>query len=691
MPGKILLSLLLFNFYSAFAQPMRLSALFPSAGKVDQGLATSNNILVAGCATGDCKNGAGRYVTVHFSDQGRYKDVSYGSLVYTLYDGQFNAADSSFQGQCFELFHPVSMKKGKSAYSPDQAKPDFSKARLIASGSYKLTRIVKNTISAEIYVRHGWVSNYKWEQKKYFEFFQSFTGYYINNRVRFARIIYPDNYSLDIKSFTGIVSRKGKPVLGIQTQRNGQVGNFGLYSKGIPELDRALFDTSLLLKLVKQSDGQQSIRITIPDDVNDYFLTDQDNAKLKTYTIENGTLIQPNGSTTGTGYTGPGIFYHPAGKLYAGGFSKGQPDGNGIFFIDEESGDPVLKKYEHKLLGTFSNGHVTDAIYGVTDSGTEPNFRRLASQSTIIKAWAALQQKAEQGDATAMYDFAWKYFGNKAVEPNPSRALEWLEKSASAGHLPAMIELVGIYSGEKAYHRNKDAFTANAERRAYWAGEVCRRDNVLANKRDNLLEPSYYQIYWGYYYNYLNHWERLGKIGTNTPFLPFQKLQPEKEKFLKWVNEDIKRESANGKYQSVRVSNHTLQPLLLHNDSSWKFNVVAYHFGKLPVSMEFSISKYDRKTDTVNNKLVTESTRSSLFCTFDKNDLRYGGQLNKRSCNNGRLATVFKNAGSYADYFFNLTPVGRPDMKVDRDWNKTGFFQQIDPDCNLIWVIYFYK
>ena len=107
--------------------------------------------------------------------------------------------------------------------------------------------------------------------------------------------------------------------------------------------------------------------------------------------------------------------------------------------------------------------------------------------------------------------------------------------------------------------------------------------------------------------------------------------------------------------------------------------------------MEFSISKYDRKTDTVNNKLVTESTRSSLFCTFDKNDLRYGGQLNKRSCNNGRLATVFKNAGSYADYFFNLTPVGRPDMKVDRDWNKTGFFQQIDPDCNLIWVIYFYK
>ncbi|MBK8953531.1 MAG: hypothetical protein IPM85_15980 [Chitinophagaceae bacterium] len=41
------------------------------------------------------------------------------------------------------------------------------------------------------------------------------------------------------------------------------------------------------------------------------------------------------------------------------------------------------------------------------------------------------------------------------------------------------------------------------------------------------------------------------------------------------MNDEIKRESAAGNYYSVRVSNYTLQPLTIINDSNMTFNVVA--------------------------------------------------------------------------------------------------------------------
>lgn len=671
------------------AQPFRLADLYPSPGKIGADkISLADPFLASGCAEGNCRSGTGKYITVKFSPQGSYQDKEYGQLLYTIYSGEFNETDSSFRGQCLELALPVTMKKGKSAYAAE-TKPDFSLARLIANGSFKQQLSGKEKQTG--YIRHGWVEFFNRNKKKHFDYYDSFTGFYQQDRPLFARIRYPQNYSEDCSQFTGIVSAKGKPVMGLRIKKNGEPVNFGLYNGGAAEIAPALYDTSLLFALVQHKAGPASLRLTIPDDAGGFFLTSEDRAFLKTYRIDNGILIQAGGAPTPAHFTGQGIFYHPDGKLYAGGFRNGEPDGEGWLFIDEDSQDKQLKKYEHRLWGQFSAGLIVDALYGAADSGTEPNLRRLASPATIQKAWAALQTKAESGDAEAMYDYAWKFFGNNAPEPNPARALEWLEKSARAGHLPAITELVGVYSGEKAYHRSKDVFPANPEKRAFWAGEICRRDKALATKQNNALEPSYYQLYWNYYFSYLVHRAPGGTPSSNQPFLPLEALNPEKEKFLKWVNDDIKKDAAAGQYYSVRVSNYTVQPLAVINDTTMKFNVVAYHYGKLPYSLEFSISKFNRTVKEGNNIRTTESSRNSLVCRFDKEELKFTGQYNKRSCRNGSLAYVFKNTGLVADYFFNLTPTHKPELKVYTDFNKQGFYQPVAGESEVIWVIYFYK
>ncbi|MBK6936870.1 MAG: hypothetical protein IPH18_08235 [Chitinophagaceae bacterium] len=288
-----------------------------------------------------------------------------------------------------------------------------------------------------------------------------------------------------------------------------------------------------------------------------------------------------------------------------------------------------------------------------------------------------------------MFDFARKYYTYDAIEPNTSKALELLEKAARADYMPAIKELVDIYSGESASYRSKDKFAADKEKQAYWAGVICKKDKTLAIA-ERRFERTYFQIYWGHFYYHLNHWyHENGSIKwTNQPFILLNELTPDKEKFYTWVNDEIKRESAAGNYYSVRVSNYTLQPLTIINDSNMTFNVVAYHYGKLPESLEFSISRFDKSVKEENNQRITTSSRNALVCTFDKDDEKYKGMMSKRTCNNGSLAYVFKNEKFAAEYFFNLTPVNKPEMKVYENWNRKGFDLLVDYDSNVLWAIF---
>ncbi|MBK8953532.1 MAG: sel1 repeat family protein [Chitinophagaceae bacterium] len=269
-----------------------------------------------------------------------------------------------------------------------------------------------------------------------------------------------------------------------------------------------------------------TLSFSIPDDA-EIFFSDQNNTRLKKYTTDSGFIIQPNSKTAEPNYTGPGIFYTNSGKLYAGQFSNGNPQGEGWLFVEGDSEDPTLSYKEHNMYGLFVAGKIQNGWYVAADHIYFSSPNRIISKTDLAAEWAALQKKTESGDTKAMFDFARKYYTYDAIEPNTSKALEWLEKAARADYMPAIKELVDIYSGESASYRSKDKFAADKEKQAYWAGVICKKDKTLAIA-ERRFERTYFQIYWGHFYYHLNHWyHENGSIKwTNQPFILLNELTP---------------------------------------------------------------------------------------------------------------------------------------------------------------------
>ncbi|MBK8953533.1 MAG: hypothetical protein IPM85_15990 [Chitinophagaceae bacterium] len=252
MLKQLFISYFLLTTIVSYSQQQQLSDFYPSAGKVDKAIIGKAQFLTTGCAEGNCENGNGKYVVVKFVDQGNYKEQYFGQLCYTIYSGEFSGKDSSFKGQCLQLIIKVTMKKGGKVYTPDERQPDFSKAKMISAGSFRKKRFEKNNIVQDAYVKHGIVKLFEWENKYSYTEYQSISGYYFDDKLKYAHIVYPDNYQMGTKWFTGIVTAKGKPVMGIRQTTKGLVENYRPYEQLAGDFANKLYDTTLLLSLVKK-------------------------------------------------------------------------------------------------------------------------------------------------------------------------------------------------------------------------------------------------------------------------------------------------------------------------------------------------------------------------------------------------------------------------------------------------------
>ncbi|MBK6936871.1 MAG: hypothetical protein IPH18_08240 [Chitinophagaceae bacterium] len=283
------------------------------------------------------------------------------------------------------------MKKGGKVYTPDERQPDFSKAKMISAGSFRKKRFEKNNIVQDAYVKHGIVKLFEWENKYSYTEYQSISGYYFDDKLKYAHIVYPDNYQMGTKWFTGIVTAKGKPVMGIRQTTKGLVENYRPYEQLAGDFANKLYDTTLLLSLVKKDVKNTTLSFSIPDDA-EIFFSDQNNTRLKKYTTDSGFIIQPDSKIAEPNYTGPGIFYTNSGKLYAGQFSNGNPQGEGWLFVEGDSEDPTLSYKEHNMYGLFVAGKIQNGWYVAADHIYFSSPNRIISKTDLAAEWAALQK-----------------------------------------------------------------------------------------------------------------------------------------------------------------------------------------------------------------------------------------------------------------------------------------------------------
>lgn len=669
---------------------MKWSNFYPTLGKIDQDKVSNTVFLSTGCVEGNCENGTGKYMTISFSNQGKTDEKEYANVNYALYSGTFSASDSTFNGTYQEWSVPVSMKKGKSSYATEDNKISSQNAKLISKGSFKKKVFSKNGIRQIGYVKNGMVEQYKWANKTFNDNIQSLNGFFQQDKLLYAHIVYYDTNIYDIKEFKGLVTPKGKPILGMVVTKIGIHKPYSATENQFQmEPFTALCESNLLLSVLKENTFQTTLTLGIADQTNVSFET-QSNTWLTSYTTDFGFIMKPDGTRAETNYTGIGLFYSPKSQLFVGTFINGVAEGQGWLYVGEDHGGSVLRGEEHGLFGQFKNGKVTKGWYGAADSDLSVLRKRIVSTKDLADEWALLQKKAESGDEKAMFDLSKKYIDYDAPEPNQTKGLEWLEQSASKRYLPAIEKLVDLYDVKiDVSNMNDKELQKKREKQAYWASVVCEKDITLANTK-TFSGKSYFQIYWGYYFSYFNHWyhEFGSSAWTNQPFVTLESLTPEKIKYYQWVQNEINKEREVIHASSVYVSNYTLQSIPLANNPNTKIDVVMYHYGYLPTSMEFSVSKFSQNKEEVNQYKITNYVTESLRCTFDQNDPNYKGLMSKRECRNGSLEYVLKDEGIIADYFFNLTPINKPELKVFQNWNRKGFDVPIDYNTNVIWAIF---
>jgi TPR repeat protein len=87
------------------------------------------------------------------------------------------------------------------------------------------------------------------------------------------------------------------------------------------------------------------------------------------------------------------------------------------------------------------------------------------------KAFAATERGAELGDVNAMFSLAGLHEHGRGTSVSKEKALQWLERAASAGHLSAMDVMRRVYA-EGLYEQ-----APNSARAAQWAERLHRETN----------------------------------------------------------------------------------------------------------------------------------------------------------------------------------------------------------------------
>ena len=104
-----------------------------------------------------------------------------------------------------------------------------------------------------------------------------------------------------------------------------------------------------------------------------------------------------------------------------------------------------------------------------------------------------LMKKANEGDAEAAFELVWHYFdGEKGVNKNPAKSLEWMNIAAILGHKKAMTQILTLLSRDEYSHEHGGLFLqwlkklADDKNPTYMielaAIYCCERDNPFIEK-----------------------------------------------------------------------------------------------------------------------------------------------------------------------------------------------------------------
>ena len=703
--NPILLLLCLLGTIYGFSQPVNISDLYPVIKKIpEDGL--RGIVVSSGCVTGNCDEGRGRFIVVSRCQapwgSNNKSSLSGCKLYYHVYDGQFRAADSSFEGTCSMLVLEMTKKEKETSYRVSNSTPDWNQLTVVARGQFvKAAYQEYGKPPVPVYFKHGKVTvlNPSYEFRTNGQSpYSHIEGFFQQNDLAFGSVVYqaqqPNSRFTGLFQYgqTGYFFGKGEavnePLYGTMIRKDGSVftgfqpyqlmGYSSASTSKAKENNReheafikVMADTALLAVLTRQPEKNVSLIIQSAKGIpppNFMRMRKQETQ----YRTEKGFIIGSDQQVKSSGYTGTGLFYANNRCWYVGSFVNGQPDGTGLFYLDARHREIEVEYAAHMLYGEFHEGAIASAEYWRND------FReRIETPAYAAERMKRTEQAAGAGDISAMWEMARQYYGSAKIK-QPLKALEWLEKAAMAGDSTATIFVADAYAGHLSYVGSAlDSFPKIPGKAAYWARIICKRYPGLETKQRAYNVPAYGEIFWKHSFPCLPY-----AIFMDN-YLTVGRITEEDIDYYKWVCSEIEKESAQSKMNVKGVSCNVVQELYI-SDPATKFNIILFSRGPLSDDLEFAVVKTTQKTDSVAR--IRSVFTNTVGCRFETSKLSNKKMQHKLGCINGSL----ENVSSARDlYYFNLSPVKEPGKRVFTNWNRKGFDNRvINYSRDVIWAVF---